>query len=157
MIYDCPYERRKETGAYVPYNCGEHYVIGAVEGGETEAFLKMCKTIQSRINDDLKKGNITKWHDESYLNHYIIGRNDVKYLHPGYCYPMGFDLPVEKIIDTVPKLKYFDVDSFKNAEKKKVTLRNITSSSRVRMYLRKLYYLIDCLTMKTVKPDKYSS
>ena len=37
-----PYERRKESLAYIPYGCGKHYITGGVNGGKANSFIKMC-------------------------------------------------------------------------------------------------------------------
>ena len=110
---DVPYERRSKSLAYIPYNCGEHYVIGALFGGETNAFLDMSVILKKRIEEDLKKNIIARWHDESHINRYIIKKNNIKYLSPSFCYPVGFDLNVEKKIAGVSKQDKFDVKSFK--------------------------------------------
>ena len=51
---------------------GRDYVTGAVNGGETEAYLKFCHLLDKRINQDLAKGVIALWHDESQINRYIL-------------------------------------------------------------------------------------
>lgn len=43
--YNHPYERKKHSLAYIPYNCGGDYVIGAMFGGVTKDFLKMSHTL----------------------------------------------------------------------------------------------------------------
>ena len=44
-----PYERHSRSLAYVPWNCGENYVIGAMFGGTRNAFLTMAKVLNTRI------------------------------------------------------------------------------------------------------------
>ena len=65
--YNYPYDRNKKSNAYIPYNCGEHYVIGAMFAGKTDAFLRMSHVLNDRIEDDLKHNVIARWHDESQL------------------------------------------------------------------------------------------
>ena len=117
-----PYERNKKSTAFIPYNKGRVYVIGAVNGGKTECFLAMCESLKTNIEIDLKKNYIPVWHDESQLNWYLQERCDYKLLSPSYCYPVGFDIAVEKKITGVSKSDKFDVASFKgvNISKKNV-------------------------------------
>ena len=108
-----PYDRNRSSLAYIPYSRGKKYVIGAVFGGYSEAFLELTHLLHSRICEDLKKGVIAKWHDESHINHYVATHNDYRILNPGFCYPVGFDVPFEKKVAGVPKANVFDVNSFK--------------------------------------------
>lgn len=112
-IHMAPLDRNKNSLAYVPYNCGEDYVIGAMFNGTSKAFLEMSELMMNRINDDLKRNVIARWHDESHINRYIVGRKDCRILSPSYCYPVGIDLPVEKKISAVEKQSKFDVRGFK--------------------------------------------
>ena len=115
-IYNFPYERKKKSLAYIPYNCGKKYVIGAFFGGNASDFLKMTRTLKNRIEEDLKYNVIAKWHDESHINRYIIGHKNIRILNPGYCYPVGFDVPFEGKIFGVSKMAKFDVQKFKGTE-----------------------------------------
>lgn len=117
--YNYPYDRNKKSNAYIPYNCGEHYVIGAMFAGKADAFLRMSHILNDRIEDDLKHNVIARWHDESQLNRYIVGKNDYKLLSPSYCYPVGFDLQVERKISGVSKQAKFDVQTFKGTNEDK--------------------------------------
>ena len=56
---------------------------------------------------------VAVWHDESHLNRYIIGREDVKVLPPCYGFPEGWDLPYEPTMLLRDKSKYFDVEAIK--------------------------------------------
>lgn len=108
-----PYERSRKSYAYVPYHRGRAYVIGAMNGGCAEAFLRMCHTLQTAIEEDLKQNVIARWHDESHLNRYIIDRKDYRLLPASYCYPFGMDVSYEKKIAAVSKQDKFDVNRFK--------------------------------------------
>ena len=124
-----PFERSRKNAAYVPYNYRGKYVIGAVNGGTCEAFLRMSEAIVQNVNEDLKKNRIASWHDESQLNHYIAGYRRYRLLTPEYCYPYGFDLPIEKKIIAVSKQEKFDVKSFKGMKTEK---RDLISRVRKR-------------------------
>lgn len=112
-IIKFPYERSKKSTAYIPWNCGKNYVIGAMFCGTSDAFIKMSKTLKHNIEEDLKKNIIAKWHDESQLNRYIINKPGVRILEPMYCYPYGMKVDYPKKISAVSKEAKFDVKSFK--------------------------------------------
>lgn len=65
-----------------------NYWVGAFWGGKTDYILRMIKELEKRIDEDLKRGIIAKWHDESQLNKYFIERKkQVHILDPSYAYP----------------------------------------------------------------------
>ena len=75
------------------------YWAGGLWGGETEPALAMAAELARRIEDDLSRGVIAVWHDESHLNKYFIeNRKDVHIFDPGYMYPESLDLPYTKRI-----------------------------------------------------------
>ena len=145
--YNYPYDRNKKSNAYIPYNCGEHYIIGAMFAGKADAFLRMSHILNDRIEDDLKHNVIARWHDESQLNRYIVGKTDYKLLSPSYCYPVGFDLPVERKISGVSKQAKFDVQTFKGTNENSTGLsllakricRRIKSEGSI-LFLRDLFF-----------------
>lgn len=142
-----PYDRNSKSSAYIPYNRGKTYVIGAVEGGKTNSFLAMCNELKKNIEEDLKKNIIARWHDESQINHYILIKRNYKLLHPGYCYPVGFDLPFERKISGVSKQAKFDVNSFKfsvSTESKFKTFMRKANSRIIPLFL----YIRDLLLFK---------
>lgn len=150
-IIDTPLERSKRSLAYVPYNCGTDYVIGAMFAGKTKDFLRMCSILNDRINSDLAKGVIAKWHDESHLNRYIINQKNYKLLSASYCYPCGVELPIERKICAVSKKAKFDVDGFKN---KNLKIRNLGIRKKYILLIHiknRLLYLRDCLFKKNVE------
>lgn len=152
-IISKPYDRNKKSLAYVPWNCGKDYVIGAMFGGETEAFLRMSKTLKQRIEEDLKHNIIAKWHDESHLNRYIINRNDVRIISPEYCYPFGMNVDYTKKISTVSKQAKFDVKSFKGQYdiKRPFVLKAINKIKRSIKLKEIVLFLSDTILLKTVK------
>ncbi len=50
------------------------------------------------VDSDGSVGYIAKWHDESYLNRYVIDYPPTKILSPSFCFPEGWELPYEKKI-----------------------------------------------------------
>lgn len=77
------YERRPESTAYIPFGGGKYYVCGAFNGGTSEAYLKMCKTLSQNIQTDLEKNIIACVDDESHLNAYMA---DKEFLVAGRAY-----------------------------------------------------------------------
>jgi histo-blood group ABO system transferase len=75
---------------------GRFYFAGGFYGGETKEFLELCKICAKNIDEDLSKGIIAVWHDESHLNRYFIDRPPKKILTPSYCYPESWKLPYKK-------------------------------------------------------------
>lgn len=95
---EIPYEKNPDSTAYVCPKDSTVYVRGGFYGGKSEAFLEMCRHLRDNINTDKKNGIIAIWHDESHITRYVIGREDVKILFPGYLYPQGLVMPYEKKI-----------------------------------------------------------
>lgn len=64
------------------------YCVGAFWGGQRESLLKLLEILEKRIDQDLSKNYVAKWHDESHLNKYLIeNKFDVHILDPSYAYP----------------------------------------------------------------------
>ncbi len=152
-IIDFPYDRNKKSLAYVPWNCGEIYVIGAMFGGTSDGFINLCKKLKSNIEEDLKNNIIATWHDESHLNRYIIGRDDVRILSPEYCYPYGMKVKYKKKISAVSKQAKFDVKSFKGQyDKKSNAIRKVCGKIKRKVKLKEhLLYLRDALLGEKIK------
>ena len=112
---DLPVERREFCQAYIPFNTNiPHYVTGAMWGGKTAAFLKLCELLKERTEQDLRNNVIAIWHDESHLNWFATNyKEQVKFLSSSYCYPSDREIPLRPIIKSVPKDNVFDLKSFK--------------------------------------------
>lgn len=145
-----PYDRNKKSTAYIPYKCGGKYVIGAVEGGESIAFLEMCKTLNENIKKDLKQNIIAKWHDESHINHFIYKITNFKMLSPSYCYPVGVALPIKNKISGVSKQDKFDVKNFKTVSKNYTIYQKVIIKLKSEI-LPYLLFLKSCLLFEEVK------
>lgn len=146
-IYNAPFERKSNSKAYVPYNLGKHYVIGALIGGEREAFLKFSLQLNLNIADDLKHNYIARWHDESHINNYVVKNSNYRLLSPSYCFPHGLDADYEKIIDTVGKEKFFNVNEFKgvNLASDKYPRSIVFIVRKAKAAIRRLLFLINIL------------
>lgn len=101
-IAQVPYERNPRSRAYIPVGQGQYYVCGGVNGGSSQAFLALSRSVQQAVDDDIRDGVVAEWHDESHLNRYIID-------HPhcvrsaGYCYPQNWKLAEPKYIEVRDK------------------------------------------------------
>lgn len=70
MFY--PYERNKKSLAYVaPFQSPYVYFMGGLNGGTSEKYLDMIRTLSQNIRDDYNRGIIAKFHDESHINAYM--------------------------------------------------------------------------------------
>ncbi|MDD4849063.1 MAG: family 6 glucosyltransferase [Gemmiger sp.] len=107
------YDRNPKSRAYIPYNCGQYYVSGGLNGGYTPAFLALCHELERRTEEDLAHGVIALWHDESQLNRYIAERQDYRLLTPAYWYPQGWQLPFTPKITVRDKAKWIDMGAVK--------------------------------------------
>ena len=147
--WNFPYERNRKSTAFIPYNSGKIYVGGGIIGGRTDAFLELCRTLKTNIETDLKQNYIARWHDESHINHFLCTLENYKLLNPGFCYPVGFDLPFEKKIVGVSKQDKFDVQNFKFVTQKLTFWQKVYGvlDRRFFLYVR---FAVSCLKRETV-------
>lgn len=97
------YERAPTSKACVKRGEGEYYFAGGFYGGTKDEFLKMARACTITIMDDLARGVIAKWHDESHLNRYFIDNPPSIVLSPSYCYPKEWNLPFVRKLLALPK------------------------------------------------------
>ena len=144
-IINFPYERNKRSTAYIPWNCGKNYVIGAMFCGQSDAFIKMSKTLKRNIEEDLKKNVIARWHDESQLNRYIVNKPGVRVLDPMYCYPFGMNVSYPRKISAVSKEAKFDVKSFKGqySTKQNIIRKTFGNFKRKLLLKERLLFVYD--------------
>lgn len=85
------YERNPKSKACVFDYEGEQYFAGGFYGGETKEILAAITVNVNNINDDLERGIIAIWHDESHWNRYCIDHKPTVVLSFFYCYPESWD------------------------------------------------------------------
>jgi hypothetical protein len=106
-----PYERNRKSTAYIaPYGKNYRYYMGSVNGGRTPDYLQLAAICSAHIHEDLEKGIIAVFHDESHLNHYLR-KHQCMALPPSYAYIEGKQMAfTPKIIirDKVRIDPYFD-------------------------------------------------
>lgn len=90
------YETNPQSKAYIGKREGRYYFAGGFYGAAKESFFHILKTNLSHIEEDLKRGVIAVWHDESHWNRYCIDFPPSLILTPSYCYPENWNLPYEK-------------------------------------------------------------
>lgn len=111
--YEFTYDRNPRSKAYIPMGLGKDYVTGAVNGGEAKAYLKLCRLLDKRTRQDLEKGIIALWHDESHLNWYAFKHPKYRLLDASFCYFEGWKTKKPCYILLRAKERYFDVGTFK--------------------------------------------
>lgn len=151
--YKVPYDRNPKSTAYIPYNQGKQYVIGAMFCGDSKEFLNMSEMLRNNINEDLKKNIIARWHDESHINHYLAITNGCKVLTSSYCYPYGMEIPIERKLAAVGKQDKFDIKTFKGQNKvqiKRTIIKRIFDKIKQTYFKEKIYYLRDLLLKKNI-------
>jgi hypothetical protein len=82
-----PYDRNLDANSGVKIGDGEHYYQNCFQGGEGKQFLDMCKTLRNMCEEDLRKNYIALWHDESYMNKYMVANLPTLVLPPTYAQP----------------------------------------------------------------------
>lgn len=66
------YDENPLSSAYISKNEGEHYFMGGFNGGKSDAYLSLIRSLDKNIKADLDRNIIALWHDESHLNRYFI-------------------------------------------------------------------------------------
>ena len=100
-----PYERNKQSKAYIPAHEEDyHYYMGSLNGGKTADYLALAETCSQHIHEDWEKGIVACYHDESHLNRYLR-EHHCKALSPAYAYIEGKELPFEPKILLIDKTR----------------------------------------------------
>lgn len=112
-----PYERRRKSRAGIPYNCGTWYVAGGLNGGQSAAYLDLCRELKARTDEDLSHGVIARFHDESQLNRLVAEQpGRFRILGPEYCTPE--ETPTgQEAIRIMQKSRYIKVDPVRTASR----------------------------------------
>ena len=146
--FQFPYDRNFKCNACIPYGLGRVYVQGCLIGGTAQAFLHMSQTIANQIDEDLKRNVIALWHDESYLNKYILKHKNFRLLGIEFANPLSSD-PEFCIIRMRQKDQYFSVEEVKMAPPStKLSKYNQFLNDRIYGFLsRKAIFRSDCSIM----------
>lgn len=91
------FEKNKSSAAYVPTDKRKIYFAGGFYGGKPKQFHRLLEQMVTQVNQDMAKGYIAIWHDESHLNSYFSTHIPKVILPPSYCYPEHWgDFPYER-------------------------------------------------------------
>ena len=114
-----PYERRLRCRAAIPYNCGQYYVEGGLNGGTAAAFLDLSRELKARMDADLADGIIARFHDESQLNRLVAEQPQrFRFCIPELSVPEEITIPPEReYIRTLQKSRFIDVAAVKGTKK----------------------------------------
>jgi histo-blood group ABO system transferase len=85
-----PYDRNPISNAFVKLGFGLQYYQNCFQGGVSSEFFSMSISLRNRIEEDLRKNYIALWHDESYMNRYMVDNPPSKVLPPTYAQPQGW-------------------------------------------------------------------
>lgn len=69
------YDRNPCSQAYIPFGGGKYYFQSGFYGGRTQYFLEMTHWVKKKTDIDLLHKIIPLFHDESYVNKYLLHRN----------------------------------------------------------------------------------
>lgn len=106
------YEKNKKSTAYISQSEWKYYIAWGFNWWTSSNFLEMCKLLSKNIDKDKSQWIVAVWHDESYLNKYILDHN-YKLLDPSYLYPEWRRIPFDCKILIRDKSKYIPVDAIK--------------------------------------------
>lgn len=87
------YERNAQSEAYIPLDEGDFYYAGGYFGGNIEEVYKLTNFCHNAMMADKAKNIEAIWHDESYLNKYLLYHKPTKILSPEYLWDDGFGTP----------------------------------------------------------------
>ncbi|MDO4284076.1 MAG: hypothetical protein Q4C60_01960 [Eubacteriales bacterium] len=79
-----PFERNANSAAYIPYGTKkEKYLSSRFIVGRAGAFLQMARTLRDWTAEDLRRGVIAVWHDESMENAYFYHHPEISLHYVG--------------------------------------------------------------------------
>jgi hypothetical protein len=77
-------ERNPDSKAFISPSENNRYFCGGFFGGDSKSFLEASEKISSNIDDDLSKGIIAIWHDESHINRFFFDNPPSLVLEPPF-------------------------------------------------------------------------
>ena len=84
MIGNGTPERNPDSKAFISHAENNRYFCGGFFGGDSKSFLEMSEKICSNIDEDLAKGIIAVWHDESHINRFFFDNTPCLILEPPF-------------------------------------------------------------------------
>jgi hypothetical protein len=83
------WEKNPSSLAFVSRKNRKVYVCGATWFGRKSSIIELCNSLSLRIQEDLSKNIIAKFHDESHLN-WFAANNSFSLLSPKFCYDKNY-------------------------------------------------------------------
>lgn len=93
---DFPYERNKESTAYISYGKGNFYYQAGLVGGRSKEYLELLEWGKTAVEEDERNGIISV--DEPYLNRYLLSKEPIKILNTLYGKPEEWIFPLRSKI-----------------------------------------------------------
>lgn len=87
-----PYENNPESVFYLKESYPKkykYYFGGGFSGGRRENYLTLAKDCSDKIENDVTRGIMPLWHDETAINRYFLDHEPDVILDPGYHYPQN--------------------------------------------------------------------
>lgn len=106
------YDTNPASNACISADEGRLYFMGGFNGGTSGAYLKLIKDLDFASKQDLEKGVIARWHDESHLNKYMLDKNPL-ILTPEYGFPEGMPFNQQNLIEFKNRVKMMIIDKSK--------------------------------------------
>lgn len=101
-----PYERRKQSEAYVPRGLKQYrYYHAGMNGGRSKEYLEMCRILKKSIENDYQNGIVALYHDESHVNKFFSEHTCLS-LHEEYGTAEGSPNEKDAKIVIVDKTKF---------------------------------------------------
>jgi hypothetical protein len=83
------WEKNSKSLAFVSRKDRKVYVCGATWFGKKNSIIDLCSSLSLRIQEDLSKNILAKFHDESHLNWFAVN-NTFSLLGPKFCYDENY-------------------------------------------------------------------
>jgi len=77
-----PFVRESRSAACIIPGRGMNYYAGGFQGGSIRRYMPACKTIDTGIQQDERRGIMAEWHDESHWNAYLARNSPAISLPP---------------------------------------------------------------------------
>lgn len=103
---ELPYDRNYLSGAFIPKKLGKRYYQGGFFGDSYEEIMKYNNWAAPKIENDLGKGIIARFHDESYLNKYLINKEPY-IVNNKYAYYPGTNYKGKIKAELIDKASFF--------------------------------------------------
>jgi len=97
------FETNRDSTAFTPSHLQKVYYCGGFYGGKLPQLKKLWEKTSININQDLKKGIVAIWHDESHINCFLAHNPPSVTLSSAYCFTEAWPLPYPKKIIAIDK------------------------------------------------------